>query len=219
MPPLTRQRTLESIHSWWSDNNPVGATISIHALAKPLMRMMYHSDAREFIKRNHGNPMSKDDRDIYLGYLECKYVSSATKTLILGDFHRRASSSEDEARTVADCLVADPQLIGQLLTSMNANIQCSACTILGSLSAYESTARAILSLEPCEPLVELLSDRDVCVRRSSIEALCHISFRAGGERPVVDAKVRAIALKYSINGMALAIGYAFKVRGPHQAVG
>ncbi|KAF7350056.1 hypothetical protein MVEN_01307300 [Mycena venus] len=37
MPPLSRFETLPSIHSWWSDSNPPGATMSLHAVAKPLM--------------------------------------------------------------------------------------------------------------------------------------------------------------------------------------
>ncbi|KAJ7232582.1 hypothetical protein C8J57DRAFT_1578934 [Mycena rebaudengoi] len=52
MPPLARQRTLESLRSWWSDRNPNlrGPTINIHAAVKPLMKFMYDRQALEFIK-------------------------------------------------------------------------------------------------------------------------------------------------------------------------
>ncbi|KAJ7232576.1 hypothetical protein C8J57DRAFT_1578930, partial [Mycena rebaudengoi] len=56
MPPLTRQQTLESLSSWWSDRNPNlrGPTINIHAAAKPLMKLLYNRQALEFIGKIDG---------------------------------------------------------------------------------------------------------------------------------------------------------------------
>jgi hypothetical protein len=73
MNPLARQRTLESTLSWWSDSNPrpPGATISISALAKPLMRLMYHRQALRFIQKNRGTPLSQETLEIYSTYLMC----------------------------------------------------------------------------------------------------------------------------------------------------
>ncbi|KAJ7906191.1 hypothetical protein B0H13DRAFT_2021508, partial [Mycena leptocephala] len=45
MQPLRRWSTPQSVHSWWSDSNPTGATIPLHALAKPLMKRLYHRQA------------------------------------------------------------------------------------------------------------------------------------------------------------------------------
>jgi hypothetical protein len=69
MPPLARQLTPQSVHSWWSDSNPPGATISLHAAAKPLMRLMYHRQAMRFIEDNFGIPLSQESLDIYVSYL------------------------------------------------------------------------------------------------------------------------------------------------------
>ena len=69
MPPLTRQQTLESVRSWWSDSNAPGPTINLHAAAKPLMRFMYHRQALGFIKENHGHPLSMEAMEIYQSYL------------------------------------------------------------------------------------------------------------------------------------------------------
>ncbi|KAJ7494132.1 armadillo-type protein [Mycena latifolia] len=111
MPPLTRQRTLESVLSWWSDSNPPGPTINLHAATKPLMRFMYHRQALGFVKRNHGLPLSPETLEIYWSYLpydflslvdfaanlppRWKYVSTATKITILEELETRAGSEED----------------------------------------------------------------------------------------------------------------------------
>ncbi|KAJ7133965.1 armadillo-type protein [Mycena crocata] len=82
MPPLTRQGTLDSVFSWWSDSNTPGATINLHAAAKPLMKFMYHRQVLDFIKKQTGLPLSVDVIQIYSSYLQSKYVSAATKAMI-----------------------------------------------------------------------------------------------------------------------------------------
>jgi hypothetical protein len=69
MPPLTRQRTLDSILSWWSDSNPPGPTINLHAVAKPLIRFMYHQQVLDFIKGIRGAPLSEDTLQLCWDYL------------------------------------------------------------------------------------------------------------------------------------------------------
>ncbi|KAJ7636727.1 hypothetical protein FB45DRAFT_1056026 [Roridomyces roridus] len=86
MPTLERQFSLNSIHSWWSDSNPLlqGPTINIHALAKPLMKRMYHRQALAFIaKDTPGQPLSREMIDIYTSYLSCKYVLLETQLRVL----------------------------------------------------------------------------------------------------------------------------------------
>ncbi|KAJ7494171.1 hypothetical protein FB451DRAFT_451766 [Mycena latifolia] len=95
MPPLTRQRTLESVLSWWSDSNPSGATINLHAATKPLMRLMYHQQALGFVKRNRGLQLSPETLEIYWSYLSWKYVSTSTKIAILEELETRAVFEED----------------------------------------------------------------------------------------------------------------------------
>ncbi|KAJ6453362.1 hypothetical protein C8R45DRAFT_945197 [Mycena sanguinolenta] len=68
MPPLTRQRTLESVLSWWSDSNLIGPNLDLHAAAKPLMRLLYHRAVLKFIA-NPRDVLTRDDVDIYCSYL------------------------------------------------------------------------------------------------------------------------------------------------------
>jgi hypothetical protein len=67
---MTRQASRTSLFSWWSDANPLlqGPTINIHAAAKPLMKLMYHRQALEFIRKNQGIPLSKTMLEIYSSY-------------------------------------------------------------------------------------------------------------------------------------------------------
>ncbi|KAJ7766087.1 hypothetical protein B0H16DRAFT_385974 [Mycena metata] len=103
MPPLTRQRTSQSLHSEWSGSY-LGATISIHALAKPLMKVMYHRAVLDLIKSQQGIPLSAETTQIYASYLECKYVAEKTKTFIFREIRERARA---EAEVHAAYLLKD----------------------------------------------------------------------------------------------------------------
>ncbi|KAJ7850206.1 hypothetical protein B0H13DRAFT_2401428 [Mycena leptocephala] len=103
MHPLTRQPTLDSVRSWWSDSNPTGPNINLHAASKPLMWLMYHRAATNFIAKNRGTTLSNEDMEIYSSYLVYKYVSSSTKSEILRELQTRVRFEED-ARTVAESL-------------------------------------------------------------------------------------------------------------------
>ncbi|KAJ7277348.1 hypothetical protein C8J57DRAFT_1223098 [Mycena rebaudengoi] len=52
MTSLTRQRTFESLRSWWSDSNLPGPTVNLHAAAKPLLRILYHRQALGIVESN-----------------------------------------------------------------------------------------------------------------------------------------------------------------------
>ncbi|KAJ7887180.1 armadillo-type protein [Mycena leptocephala] len=73
MHPLTRQPTLDSVRSWWSDSNPTGPNINLHAASKPLMWLMYHRAATNFIAKNRGTTLSNEDMEIYSSYLVHRY--------------------------------------------------------------------------------------------------------------------------------------------------
>jgi hypothetical protein len=70
MPPLTRQESRPSIHSWWSDSNPglQGPTINLHAAAKPLMRLMYYRQASDILRKNRGSPLTTAIVETYASY-------------------------------------------------------------------------------------------------------------------------------------------------------
>ncbi|KAJ7272407.1 hypothetical protein C8J57DRAFT_280894 [Mycena rebaudengoi] len=95
MPPLTRQRTLETLQSWWSDSNRSGATVNLHAAAKPLMRRMYHQQVLAFMSADAEVPLSPMNAEIYTSYLLSNCVSSSTKNMILQHLATRAETEED----------------------------------------------------------------------------------------------------------------------------
>ncbi|KAJ7079831.1 hypothetical protein C8R44DRAFT_754529 [Mycena epipterygia] len=89
MPSLTRQCTLDSVLSWWSDSNSLlltGPTINLHAASKPLMRFLYHWAVLDFIKKNQRIPLTEETMQIYESYLAFQYVMQRTKTMILREF-------------------------------------------------------------------------------------------------------------------------------------
>ncbi|KAJ7094107.1 hypothetical protein C8R44DRAFT_814529 [Mycena epipterygia] len=154
MHPVTRQRTLESILSWWSDSNPPGATISLHAAAKPLMKILYHRQVLGFIERTRGGPFSEETLGIYSDYLAFKYISHATKNTILKELGSRASWSEADVRAV----VHSPILyqVAGLLESSDAEIRRRTCMLVAELARNESSAVVVLGFKPCARLTALL---------------------------------------------------------------
>ncbi|KAJ7709152.1 armadillo-type protein [Mycena metata] len=157
MPPLTRQRTPQSLYSEWS-RSYLGATISIHALAKPLMKRMYHRAVLDLIKQQQGIPLSAEIMKIYESYLMSKYVAETTKTHILRELEDRARVAA-EARVVADFLL----VYDMLLDPTDVMVRRWTCCILAALTFHSSTRGAIVAVHPCARLVALLGDGNVDV--------------------------------------------------------
>ncbi|KAJ7193604.1 armadillo-type protein [Mycena pura] len=170
MHPLTRQRTPDSVLSWWSDSNPTGPNINLHAAAKPLMRFLYHKEATDFVAKSRGTPLSSEDMEIYSSYLAYKYVSSDTKSILVRELQARVQSEKDGS-TVADSLAM--YLIDELLQSPDAGIVTPTCWMLGQLARHKATLGAVLLVKPCQQLVSLLQcvagtmlDRRITRRRA-----------------------------------------------------
>ncbi|KAF8196694.1 armadillo-type protein [Mycena galopus ATCC 62051] len=182
--PLAHQGKRASILSWWSDSNPglQGPTINIHAAAKPLSRFLYRRQALDFIKENHGSPLSAPILEIYSSYLPWDYVSWSTKAAILSELARAARFSEVDAHAVVDSPVLSH--VAKMLESPDSRTS-AACELLGSLSRHTSTAPAVLDLNPCERLMSLLRDQVVCAAAS---ALSDIANSADGALAVANAK-------------------------------
>ncbi|KAJ7488263.1 armadillo-type protein [Mycena latifolia] len=87
-----------SLHSW-SNSNPVGPTISLHTLAKPLSKLLHRRQVSGIISQERSLPLSKDILECLLGYLETKDISTSTKVLILQELSVRAKLGT-EARTL-----------------------------------------------------------------------------------------------------------------------
>ncbi|KAJ7455750.1 armadillo-type protein [Mycena latifolia] len=184
--PLTRQPTFLSVHSWWSDRNPTGPNINLHAVAKPLMKFMYHRDALTFIAKNRGIPLSREHAEIYSSYLACKYVSTSTKRAILIELQTRVEFEED-ACAVADFLPLFP--IDEFLRSPGADDRKVMCWIFGQLARNETTMAAVLSGGPCVRLLPLLRDVNLVVAESAAYTLYLIAMSPEGAQAIMDAKL------------------------------
>ncbi|KAJ7161855.1 armadillo-type protein [Mycena crocata] len=181
MPPLTRQATHESLLSWWSDSNAPGATFSLHAAAKPLMKWMYHRDVLKFIKRQQGIPLSVETMGICSSYLEWKYVSDTSKIAIYVDLLERA-----EVEAEGQVIVTSGWLSGMVLRLEDVAGLSHACSILAILAQHESTIAAVLEVEP---------DGDDRVMGSAVYALSSIACDGRGAQAVVDAGAQELASK------------------------
>ncbi|KAJ7355645.1 armadillo-type protein [Mycena albidolilacea] len=188
MPPLTRQDSRPSIHSWWSDSNPglQGPTINLHAAAKPLMRLMYYRQASDILRKNRGSSLTTAILETYASYFPWDYVSWATKAAILSELADRVKPSEVEARAVVDSPVF-PHIM-PMFESPDPRARICSCHLLGNLAWFESTAPAVLELKLCEQLVFLLDNKHSGVIREATAALTHLSRWVDGAKGVVDAK-------------------------------
>ncbi|KAF7333302.1 hypothetical protein MSAN_02425300 [Mycena sanguinolenta] len=133
-----RERTLESVLSWWSDNNTTGATINIHAAAKPLMRFLYHRAVLDFIAKPR-DVLTIDDMEIYSSYLAYKYVSPATKCSILVELAKRAKSHVD-GPTIANSMMV---LAPALLASPDGDIRRLTFWVFSALAYQDRTETAV----------------------------------------------------------------------------
>ncbi|KAK7033774.1 hypothetical protein R3P38DRAFT_2915057 [Favolaschia claudopus] len=159
----TRPTRPESIHSWWSDSNSIGPTISIHAAAKPLLRLMYHRQVRNFIKRNEDNPISPQLMEICLSYLSYKYISPTTKSLILKELDARVRLHSDrDANLIIETLALSSSLVAELLASPNSQIRHYTCNILW---VSNGSMQRITSLFPIVVLCS--SDSDPWIRMAA----------------------------------------------------
>ncbi|KAJ6522657.1 hypothetical protein DFH09DRAFT_1421594 [Mycena vulgaris] len=188
MSSLTRQRTLDSVRSWWSDSNPTGPNINLHALAKPLMKLMYHRQTLHYIDKNRGKSLSRENMETYASYLGFKYASSATKAVVLRELAERAKYQED-ARTVAD--IISFYLLNTLLESRHTNVQGSACRLLGALASWRLSRTRQWAGSVCKSLVLLLRDETDNVRLEALLALGSIATSPGGAEAVVNAHASA----------------------------
>ncbi|KAJ7880296.1 hypothetical protein B0H14DRAFT_1571852 [Mycena olivaceomarginata] len=215
MPPLNRQDSRLSIHSWWSDSNSLlvyGPTINLHAAAKPLMRLMYHRQALNIIRNNLGVPLTTTMLETYSSYFPWDYVSWGTKAAILSELADRVKSSEVEARAIVDSLVF--RHILSMLGSPDPRTRRSSCSLLGNLTSRKSTASAVLKLEPCKQLVSLLSDiKHADVIREATYTLSQIAHLVDGAKGVVDAKAVAYVLPLFRSSDSYTRRYAYELAG------
>ncbi|KAJ7641950.1 hypothetical protein FB45DRAFT_863020 [Roridomyces roridus] len=148
-----------SLVSWWSDSNPAlkyGPTINLHTLAKPLLRLMYHRQALEYIRVNKDMPLTEAMLDILSSYLGCKYVATRTKLAVLTQLRLR--NHEHAAKsTVHSSLFFE---IPQLLESSDLGIRIATTCLINALADCESCAPSIVTSNLVEKLASLLHVHD-----------------------------------------------------------
>ncbi|KAJ7643448.1 armadillo-type protein [Mycena polygramma] len=166
MPPLHRCPTKQSILSWWSDNNPPGATIPLHTLAKPLMKLLYHQQALALLDKDFS--LSKERVELLMSYVRFKYVSVSTKLQILRYLSVRAEVLLD-ARAVLD----GEGIAVDLLSSMqDGRILRETCSVLAHICSHSALVPLVADLKPIPSLVLLLRSMDEVVQQYAILALC-----------------------------------------------
>ncbi|KAJ6571490.1 hypothetical protein B0H19DRAFT_661849 [Mycena capillaripes] len=165
MPPPSRP---QSIHSWWSDSNKPGATISIHPLASRLSKLLYHRQVIGVIKQSSPPPLSESELDAFVPYLPCVYhlvpcsgramtastrsnlLWNSTKILILKEI-LVTSKFDLGAKAVLETQL--PHVLVELLQTQNDTILELTCSILESIfsgsrkisGAYELSPTSIYS--------------------------------------------------------------------------
>ncbi|KAJ7453000.1 armadillo-type protein [Mycena galericulata] len=162
MPPLTRQPTRQSIFSWWSDSNPTGATINLHAAAKPLMRLLYHRQAMSFVKRNHDKLLSSEMIDIYASYIGWKYVSPSTKAMIMKELNYQVLLWDDARPRVASLGSGLIDLLVSVLDENNIDIVEYAVDTLSHISIDLVDARAVINAGALDFVTKLVVRISMC---------------------------------------------------------
>ncbi|KAJ7485794.1 hypothetical protein FB451DRAFT_65169 [Mycena latifolia] len=178
--PLTQQPTRSSLLSWWSDSNPSGPTISLHAATKPLMRLMYHRQALAFIRKNRGIQLSKDTLEIYSSYL--------VQICIVSDKGRNSAGAVSESKIYVYGLGRCTRAGG--FTGPDPEVSKWTCSMVGRLMYRSSLVVAVLSVvNPCPQLIVLVRDGNVGVSDSAAYTLYHITATPQGAQAAVDAKL------------------------------
>ncbi|KAJ7488221.1 armadillo-type protein [Mycena latifolia] len=187
MPPPPRP---ESLHSWWSDSNPPGATIPLHTLAKPLSKFLHRRQLSGIISKGRGQPISKENVDILACYLEAKEIPTSTELEILEDLEARAKW-EAQAKTMAQEYPLATLI--RLLHSPETTIVESVCSLLGSLAMWKSVNAKVILLNTCSYLIPLAIPFNGVSLKQSIYALSCISIWETGARALAEANIHQLA--------------------------
>ncbi|KAJ7442406.1 hypothetical protein B0H11DRAFT_2094507, partial [Mycena galericulata] len=179
----------QSLHSWWSDRNLPGATMNLHAAAKPVVKLMYHRQVMSFIENNRNVPLSEVTMDRYTRYLAFKYIAAASKAAILTELGTK-SVSEVEATTVVASALFQTELARELLDTPLTAVRTSMCQMLTIIATHESTANAVVLLDAnvCARLVSLLSDDDNVVVGHALCTLHRLTQWSASAQAVVKAE-------------------------------
>ncbi|KAJ7603268.1 armadillo-type protein [Mycena polygramma] len=139
------------------------------------MRLMYHEQVRSFIKKTRGVPLSTETLEICFSYLAFKYVSPATKTLILKEMHIRLQLHE-HAGLISNSFVLHRGIVGQLLHSSNPRVREHISAVLKALAVSSSASWSL------DVWMSLASDVDIEVREAARYAVDQITEGLAGKQ-------------------------------------
>ncbi|KAJ7479294.1 armadillo-type protein [Mycena latifolia] len=192
MPP-PRVDTPQSIHSWWSDSNPPGATIQLHSFAKILEGFMHHRKALRFLSEWEESPLTQDRVDILISYLGWKGVQLSTKIAILQNLILRARSRQNDANILGKRDSSKTFLY--LLQSAQSEILGSTCALLAELLVQKATADALSEFAPWDDFIRLSKHPQLEVQKPALRALTlAVYWTEQGARAAIDANVLAQAV-------------------------
>ncbi|KAJ6461558.1 armadillo-type protein [Mycena vitilis] len=185
MPPLHRCPSTQSVLSWWSDSNPPGATIPLHALAKPLMKLLYHQQASAVLARDNDSSLSKERVELLLAYVQFKYVSVGTKIKVLRHLAIRAQSLVD-ARAIID----GQGITEELLASQDSGILDEVCATLANICAHSALIPSVVALKLVPNLVQLVRSSHEPIRYHTMVSLRRLFYWShAAAKEAVDAGV------------------------------
>ncbi|KAJ7276772.1 armadillo-type protein [Mycena rebaudengoi] len=167
---LHRTATRQSTQSWWSNPNPLGATISLHTLAKPLTKVLYHRQASRFISRSRGSRLSEQDLELIKAYLESNDIGPRTKVMILRDLVARAET-DDEAQVISHKNTLDYFLDMLCTPDLDECVFQQTCQTFVALAQHQSN---VIEAQLCVQLVALVTHPALTVQRNAAYALCRL---------------------------------------------
>ncbi|KAJ7859116.1 armadillo-type protein [Mycena leptocephala] len=98
----------------------------------------------------------------------------------------QVAASPDGAQAAVNANVVD--YLTELLRSPSVEVQKASCILIRELVYHDSIAPAILTMNPCVPLVSLLQNKDITVVKEALETLSQVAWWPDGAEAVVEAK-------------------------------
>ncbi|KAJ7885425.1 hypothetical protein B0H13DRAFT_2343194 [Mycena leptocephala] len=135
--PVQQPQRPQSIYSVWSDSKSIGATISIHAGAKPLIRLLYHRQSLNFMEKNRSSPLSAQVMDTF-----SRYQTNS------GGFCGRAGVVGD-ADVIVELFTMQCGLLDILLSSPDTEFRRSTCMMPTMSPGYARRAIQLSSHRWC----------------------------------------------------------------------
>ncbi|KAF7310266.1 hypothetical protein MIND_00400500 [Mycena indigotica] len=128
---LTRSPSFTSVRSWWSDANSLGATVNLHSVAKPLIRVLYDIEVRRLVKATRLQEVSAEALEMCFAFLRCRSVASSTKAYLLQEMGKRLP--EIRMSDVEQLFPLLDDVIPELFGSPSSQIRGAMCYFLTRL--------------------------------------------------------------------------------------